>query len=184
MNLYIPMKGSPKSISKMVISTFLSPCLLAPYRAVTNKVAEVSGKRRDNPTAVVPGLRGCGKTQPSRHSEEPAGGPEHREGRTCICLNTRNADPSPQKAVLRMTVLDGFFRSLLSPAPGVAAFDDGSSARRQLLSQVVKGYGGRVSESAFMGWQSFLALHLTDLKIGAIARIVAGCHRILHNQII
>jgi hypothetical protein len=50
--------------------------------------------------------------QQSRHSEEPAGGPEHREERTCIGLKTRNADPSPPKAVLRMTAFAAFFRNL------------------------------------------------------------------------
>ena len=41
------------------------------------------------------------------------------EGRTCICLRTRNADPSPQKAELRMTVLEAFF---VHPRPHAGLF--------------------------------------------------------------
>ena len=66
------------------------------------------------------GVRCCGKTLPRRHSEEPAGGPESVSRRTteepAFARKTRNADPSPQKAGLWMTVLAAFVRSLFSPA--------------------------------------------------------------------
>ena len=76
------------------------------------------GRRRKNP--VAPAGRGGGKTHGICHAEEPAGGPEPSEGRICICLKTRNADPSPQKARLRMTALAAFLRSLLPPSDSSA----------------------------------------------------------------
>jgi hypothetical protein len=63
------------------------------------------------------GFTGCGKTHGNCHSEEPAGGPEHSEGRICICLKTRKCRSFGPKDRPQDDTVAAFFRSLFSPAP-------------------------------------------------------------------